>query len=158
MAGQNNNNTVAHLDKKARRFCAYRERCTREVERKLAMEGASSEQTANIIEQLQQEGFIDNQRFAQLFVRGKLHNNRWGTVKIRATLKEYDIPEEMIRHAVSEIDRQEYLDILSTLINKKKQELQEKGKANIREKTAAYCIQKGFEPHLVWEVIGNQTA
>lgn len=140
---------------KARRFCAWRERCTREVEEKLQRLGAGKNETAQAVRQLRTEGFVNDERFAALFARGKFANNKWGKVKIAAALKKRDIPGPVIRTALEGIPEQEYAAQLNRLIRDKHSELETKGKPHIAAKTAAYCIQKGYEPDLVWTLLGD---
>lgn len=144
---------VEALTEKARRYCAYRERCTREVEEKLLRLGADRQATDQVIRVLRDEDFLDDQRFASIFVRGKFRQNGWGKAKIRAALLAKNIPEAHIRQALGEIDSDEYIQKLRALIAQKTQALQSRDKEDIRAKTAAYCIQKGYEPALVWEIL-----
>ncbi len=144
---------VEALTEKARRYCAYRERCTREVEDKLLRLGADRHATSQVIRVLREEDFLDDQRYANIFVRGKFRQNGWGKVKIKAALLAKHIPEGDIHEALEEIDTDDYLRKLRALMTKKKQELQTGNKAELRAKTAAYCIQKGYEPALVWEMM-----
>ena len=144
---------VEALTEKARRYCAYRERCTREVEEKLLRLGADRQVTDQVIRVLRDEDFLDDQRFASIFVRGKFRQNGWGKAKIRAALLAKNIPEDHIRQALGEIDSDEYIQKLRALIAQKTQALQSRDKEDIRAKTAAYCIQKGYEPALVWEIL-----
>ncbi len=144
------------LAEKARQYCAYRERCTHEVEEKLRALGADRATAGALITRLQTEGFIDNKRFATIFARGKFQNNRWGKVKIRAALLAHRIPDHIIKEALEAMDHDAYMESLQTLVEKKTNELKAKNKENIRGKTAAYCIQKGYEPALVYEMVSNE--
>ncbi len=144
---------VEALTEKARRYCAYRERCTREVEEKLLRLGAGRYAIDQVIRLLRDEDFLNDQRYASIFVRGKFRQNGWGKVKIKAALLAKNIPEGDIHEALEEIDTDDYIGKLRALMTKKKQELQTRNKAELRAKTAAYCIQKGYEPELVWEMM-----
>ncbi|MFP4064267.1 MAG: regulatory protein RecX [Bacteroidales bacterium] len=143
--------TPEQYTEKARKYCAYRERCSREVSDRLQKIGAGEAMRQQIISQLKAEGFVDDQRFARLFARGKFLNNQWGRVKIKAGLLAKDIDEDYIGKALSEIDPQQYSEVLRTLLTKKYHNIREKARANPEERTAAYAIQKGYEPGLVWQ-------
>ncbi len=157
-ARKDNKNIIREvLAEKARQYCAYRERCTHEVEEKLRALGADKATAAELTVRLREEGFIDNHRFATMFARGKFQNNHWGKVKIRAVLLKQRIPDHIIREALDAIEDETYLKSLQTLISNKIDELKTKNKKHIREKTAAYCIQKGYEPSLVYETLKNET-
>ncbi len=144
---------VEALTEKARRYCAYRERCTREVEEKLLRLGADRHATGQVIRALREEDFLDDQRYASIFVRGKFRQNGWGKVKIKAALRAKNIPEDHIRQALEEIDGDAYIQKLRTLMTQKRQTLKPRNEEDLRAKTAAYCIQKGYEPALVWEMM-----
>ncbi len=144
---------VEELTEKARRYCAYRERCTREVEEKLLRLGADRQTTSQVVRVLRDEDFLDDRRYSRLFVCGKFRQNGWGKVKIKVALLAKGIPETHIHEALEEIDSDSYVPKLQALIARKKQELQSRNKEDIPAKTAAYCIQKGYEPALVWEMM-----
>ena len=144
---------VEELTEKARRFCAYRERCTREVEDKLRRLGSDPGQITRVIRTLREEGFVDDKRFAELFARGKFQNNHWGKVKIKAALLAKNVPEKHISLAIDKIDGKSYRDTLESLAGKKMQELSGRGSSDVKAKTAAHCIRKGYETDLVWETV-----
>ena len=145
--------TPDEYTEKARKYCAYRERCSREVRARLRKMGAEEALRQQIIERLQQEGFLDDQRFARLYARGKVLNNQWGKIKIKAELVARGIDHTQIRQALSEIDPQQYSEMLRTILKKKYYSIRKKGQANPEDRTAAYAIQKGYEPGLVWQSI-----
>ncbi len=143
------------LTEKAKRYCAYAERCCFDVEQKLIKLGADANSIPGIIRQLTEEQYIDDQRFSALFAAGKLHNNKWGKVKISAELHKRRINKATINKALEGIDEQEYRQCLRALIKKKHAALQNKNATPPKEKVASYCIQKGFETHLVLEHIDD---
>lgn len=148
-----NEKIPAQITEKIKRFCAYRERCIEETKKKIKSLGANAEQSEKIIQLLTNEGYIDERRFAGVFVRGKFNNNHWGRVKIQLELNMRNIPDAVSREALKEIDDEAYAQLLSKLAGNKMRSLMEKSADDVREKTAAYCIGKGFEPDLVWQTI-----
>ena len=68
---------------KIRKYCDYQERCHQEVRYQLIKLGARGDILEKIIGQLVEEGFLDEERFARAFARGKFRNNLWGRQKIR---------------------------------------------------------------------------
>ncbi len=144
---------INDLTEKAKRFCAYAERCGHDVRQKLLRLSADESTIIKIIAQLQKEGYLDDERFACLFAHGKFQNNRWGKTKIRAELMKRQIPGSLISKALEGIDKKSYRQCLSFLINKKTKELEGKPPDTLREKVVAYCLQKGFEADLVWKMV-----
>ncbi len=145
--------TLEALQDALLKFCAYRERCKSEAKNKLRMIGATEDQANQVIERMEKEGFIDNQRFADLFARSKFSNNRWGRVKIRAELLRREIPDNTVRQALSSINEQDYLIALHDMMNKKHLLYAEKNPARAKEKAAAYAAQKGFETDVIRQVM-----
>ena len=136
---------------KMEHFCAYRERCPKEVRQKLAELGASGEIAAQILQVLQTDKFFDEERFAGAYARGKFRNNDWGKVKIRLELKSRDINWQIIEQALESIDESEYEAVLEKLTRKKLAQLRSDPKAF--EKTAATLARAGFETELIFKKI-----
>ncbi len=146
---------VEELTEKARQFCAYRERCAAEVHDKLRRLGAGRESIVQVTKNLREEGFLDDKRFAALFARSKFQQNKWGKVKIKAALLGKKVPEEFVRDALKEINAGEYQETLQRLASSKMQDLQARNSDQAKAKTAAYCVRKGYEPEIVWTVLGG---
>ncbi len=143
------------LLEKARRFCAYRDRCKKETADRLYQLGANRDLTAKIIHTLQKEGFVDEQRFARAYARGKFEHNHWGRTRIKQELAFRQMDENTIAEALFEIDENKYLEVLSEMAAKKLKSLKGQPDFAARGKTAAHCIRKGFEPGLVWKVVNK---
>ena len=137
------------------RFCAYRERCQQEVLRKLTEIGASVDQADEVLAELITLGFVNEERFAQLFAGGKFRLKRWGRVKIRRELKMRNLTEYCINQGLDEIEEDEYKKTLQDWIQKKRLDYGKGEDVFVNQKIANFCIQKGYESDLVWEVIGH---
>ncbi|MCK9423396.1 MAG: RecX family transcriptional regulator [Bacteroidales bacterium] len=137
-------------------YCAFRERYTGEVIQKLKSWKLPSGKISTIMKHLREAGFIDDERFARAFVRGKFRNNRWGRQKIRFELKGRRIPEKLIDHALKEIGEEEYEQTIHTLILKKQKEIKAEKTLNIREKIINFVTGKGFELDLVLRMMTEE--
>ena len=136
-------------------YCAYRDRSHKEIEEKLRemrMIPAACEQ---IIIQLMQENFLNEERFARSFVRGKFRIKKWGRIKIKQELKFREISAPLIKIALTEIDEKEYFKTLTILTEKKNALVKEKDPFKKRKKLAGYLLQKGYESSLIFEVLDN---
>lgn len=136
---------------KLEHFCAYRERCPKEVRAKLAdlgMRGAEAEQIFTV---LQGDGFFNEERFALAFAGGKFRINHWGRVRIRLELRMREIAPHLIQQALDSIDEEEYVKLLKQLADKKRRQYESDDHA--REKTAASLIRVGFEPEMVFKYL-----
>jgi regulatory protein len=75
----------------AEKFCAYQERCHKEVRTRLFEYGLASEDVEEVMMDLIQHGFLNEERFARSYARGKFRTKKWGRVKITRELKSRDI-------------------------------------------------------------------
>lgn len=86
------------------RYCAYQERCTQEVEHKLHTLGCPPCQISAYLHYLCEEDFLKESRYAELFVRGKVKNNKWGPRKIEVALKAKKVDPTLIRNELEKFD------------------------------------------------------
>ena len=136
---------------KLEHFCAYRERCPKEVRAKLTQLGMRGETAEQIYSVLQGDGFFNEERFALAFAGGKFRINHWGRVRIRLELQMREISPQRIQRALASIDEEEYLKLLMQLLEKKRRQYENDDRA--REKIAASIIRAGFEPELVFQYL-----
>lgn len=154
----NNNDLKTKIEEeeiagKMARYCEYQERCIREVKDRLNRYQLREELKDRIVERLIREGFIDEERFTRTYIRSKFLNNKWGKIRIRHSLREMDIKDDMIDKAMDEIPAEDYLSMALSLINQKNKSLKDVNLFIRRNKIARFLIMKGFEPGMVWEQI-----
>ena len=140
------------LDKMAK-YCAYQERCIKDVTDKLKTFEISSKDREEILNYLIDNRFVDNKRFAKAFVRGKINQSGWGLNKIRFHLMQKGISKELIDEALQAFDEEAYRQRLVEVIKTKAKTVKAANDFEKKRKVAAYAIQKGFEAPLVWEVL-----
>lgn len=145
--------TVDEATARLMRFCAYRDRCHQEVEKKLKEMRMIPEAQQEIIYRLIQEKFLNEERFARSFARGKFRIKKWGRVRIVRELKQRNISKFNIDCALTEIDSEKYQLQLEALLEKRLAALTEKNKYKLRKKLADYVLYRGYESHLVYEAI-----
>ena len=92
---------------KMERFCAWQERCENDVRRKLTSFRLSDSQEDAIVAHLRENRFLDEERYVEMFVRGKVHAG-WGVQKIVAALRAKRIPAELIDQACADISVDDY--------------------------------------------------
>ena len=136
-------------------FCAYRDRSQKEVEDKLAEMRMIPQAREEIIIKLMQEGFLNEERFARSFVRGKFRIKKWGRIKIKQELKLKQISAPIIRLAMEEIDEKAYFSTLCELAKKKLNLLREPDSFKLRKKLSDHLLRKGYEANLVFEVTAD---
>ncbi len=142
------------LLEKARNYCNYQERCIYDVKQKLLEWRASEKTIGKIINQLEQQDYINEERFAVSFALGKLRNNKWGKNKIFYALSQKHIPELYVQMGISEIEDDEYITVLKSVLASKQIDEADTYRQNI--KLVKYAVQKGFQADLVWKVIRGE--
>lgn len=128
------------------RYCAKRETCIFDIKRKLGYYQLSEEKKIKIIDELLHEGFVDEERYAKIFVRDKFKLNKWGKIKIKYHLKAKMVSEKIITAAFHEINPSDYEQVLNEEISKKvKGKKSETDKARIVRSFQS----RGFELDLI---------
>jgi regulatory protein len=140
------------LDKMAK-YCAYQERCVKDVTEKLKTFELTQKEKDEILDYLINNRFVNNTRFAQAFVKGKINQSGWGLNKIRFHLMQKGIDKEIIDEALQTYDEEAYRQRLIDVLKIKAKTVKAENDFERNRKLAAYAIQKGFEANLVWEVI-----
>lgn len=140
---------------KLQRYCAYQDRCHQEVRTKLIELGVYGDTLEEIISELIQDNFLNEERFARSYARGKFRMRQWGRIRIRRELKLRNISDYCLKKAMEEIEEEEYLKTIDKLIEKKRSEIKEKNVFIKRGKIAKHIIGKGYESYLVWERIAK---
>ncbi len=158
--------TVENLEKKQKKYvskeealaklqayCAYQDRCHQEVRSKLLDLGIYGDDLEEIIADLITENFLNEERFARSFARGKFRIKQWGRVRIQRELKQRNISAYCLRKAMEEIEDVDYATTLEQIILKKNKHLRASNTYTRRAKLATYAINKGYESPLVWESV-----
>jgi regulatory protein len=140
---------------KIRYYCGYQERCIRDVEDKLRDWAVQKKLIPGIVIQMQNEGILDEGRFAKAFARGKFRLNKWGRQKIEFELKIRGIPEPSIAEGLTEIDDGEYEKVIADLIQIKQKEFGKEKDLNIREKIINFALGKGYEIDLILDLMNK---
>ncbi len=148
MAGQKTN-TPEYIFDKARRYCAYQERSVADLKKKLYEWKVRPEAARKIINRLEQENYLNEERFARMFAGGKFRIKKWGRNRIIAELRARQIPELVIQIGLEEIDEYEYIKTLRQIIEKKKTSFDDPECVSSKNKIYNFALSKGFEKHLI---------
>lgn len=147
--------TIAEIKEKMAHYCAYQDRCHWEVEQKLKEFFLIPEAKDEVILMLMQHNFLNEERFAHSFVRGKFNQKQWGRLKITQELKKRNIGTRLIEEALKQIDNQDYLNALIDLMEKKANRITYKNEYDKRTKLTRYLMQKGYEYELIKECLND---
>lgn len=134
---------------KACKYCAYQERTHEQVRAKLKEIGLWDSAIEEVILKLIENNFLNEERFAQAYVRGKFGQLKWGRNKILQGLKKHKLSPFCIKSGMNTIDGDEYFQTCKKLIIKKFRLTNEKNEAIKQKKILAYMQAKGYE----WDII-----
>jgi regulatory protein len=137
-----------------RRYCAYQERSHQEVRKKLWDWGFDKEDTDKVCVQLIEENFLNEERFAKAIAGGKFRTKGWGKNKIVMALKSKGVSPNLVKASLKEIDQAAYRKKLQEILEKKDKSLKAEILPVRKQKLARFALGKGYEPDIVWELIG----
>ena len=134
---------------KLKHYCAYQERSHSEVKEKLYNLGVRKSDHDGIIAALIEENYLNEERFAMAFARGRFRMKQWGRVKIKYELKQKQVSDYCIKKALNQIDEEDYIQVLEKLAKEKYAFYKSEQYLIRKKKTIDYLVQKGFENNLV---------
>lgn len=140
---------------KAMALCAKSELCRRDIGLKLESWGLGSTEAESVINTLVRENFINNQRYAESFVRDKYRHNKWGKVKIAAHLRSKNIEPEMILNALSLLDDDQYRQMITDTLNSHRKFIKAKNQYDLKGKLLRFGLSKGFESQILYDILNE---
>lgn len=140
---------------KAAKYCAYQERCHWEVEKKFREWNIDEEIQDEVISELIQQNFLNEERYAKAFVQGKVNIKKWGRYKIKMELQSRQISTYSVNKALQEIDEEKYILNLQELLQKKAQTVLAKNDFEKKMKLLKFLSSKGYETEIINEQIEN---
>ena len=96
--------TSSEILSKIERYCAYQDRCTQEVVTKLRSWKIEEQELRQVLQILKNDGFIDDERYVQSYIRGKINTKQWGMQKIRMGLLQKGISKNLIDKYIEDIN------------------------------------------------------
>lgn len=144
--------SVDELLQKAAAYCSIAEHCVSEVDSKLTTWGGNAEARQKIICHLQEEGFIDEQRYCKAFVNDKIRYAKWGKIKIAYMLRGKQIEEAYITEALQNVDENSYQQTLLKLLETKKREIHCEGYEK-QLKLYRFAQARGFENSVINQIL-----
>jgi regulatory protein len=137
-------------------FCAYSERCRKDVTEKCRkLEIPQEEQSAYLL-LLEEDGFLSEKRYAASFVRSKA-NRSWGPKKIEMGLKAKGIPSEVFHPFIEDIQKPLLIEKIQLLIDRKVKSIKGETPSDRKQKLIRFLLGKGFAYDLIKEAIGARS-
>jgi regulatory protein len=143
--------SIEKAKQKLEHFCAYQERCHQDVIEKMYVLGIDRNDFDGLMVHLIEQQFLNEERFARSFARGKHRIKFWGIKRITTELKARKISDANIKLGLSEIDQEEYFANFHLISEKYWHTIQEKNSLKKRKKWCDYLLRKGWESDIVYE-------
>ena len=141
--------------KRLQHYCAQQDRCQWDVLEKMKEWGLQTATQDHILELLITDNFVNEERYAASFCRGKFRIKKWGKIKIINELKRKQISSICINNGLKEIEDEAYFTLLDKLYKQKKLTVKETNHFIQKTKIAKFLLQRGFESNLVWEKVNE---
>lgn len=142
--------TLKEAQLKLEYYCSYQERCHQEVVQRAAELGMKSKEIDTIVVHLIQHDFLNEERFARSFARGKFRIKHSGKIRIVNELKQRHISAPNIKCALTEITEEEYRDTFNKLAYRHWETIRETNVQKKKKKFCDYLLRKGWESNLVY--------
>ena len=149
--------TVTQIQQKLEQYCVYQDRCHKEVEQKMREYNLIPEARELILLSLLKDNFLNEERFAKSFARGKFRIKNWGKQRIVRELKFREISAYNIKTALKEIEEKEYLDTIYTITKNRNNIIKEPDFFKRKKKLIDFLMRKGFESSLIYETVNEIT-
>ncbi len=138
-----------------RKWCDQQERAHSEVSRKLYSWGVYGDEIDQIVVELISDNFLNEERFARAFARGKFRIKKWGWKKIQNELRRKGVSKYSIALAHEEIEEADYFETLKELLEKKRPFIKSKSHWEENQKLIRFAVNKGYSFDEVKKVIGD---
>lgn len=142
--------TYAQALNRASSLCSQGEKCSSDIFEKALEWGLTEAEAAQLLEELINEKFIDDRRFAHAFVNDKFTYQNWGRIKIRYALRQKGIEDAVISEMLEEIiDPETYLELCVRTLHTKANRMEIPLSQNDRARLFRFALQRGFEPNII---------
>ena len=133
--------------------CAVSEYCRADIRKMMSRWELPEGVADKIVKRLQDERYIDEQRYAHAFVRDKFRYNHWGWIRIEQELRRRNIPQEYIDEAKEEISDDDNLEALRKIIDSKRPTIKGKNEYEVNAKLFRFALSRGFSYSAINQVL-----
>ena len=125
-------------------LCAQAEHCQYEMLEKMRRWELPEDAQARVMAKLVKERYVDDERYAQAFVKDKIRYNKWGRRKVEQALWQKRIDEDIRKRVLDEVDDDEYLSILRPLLKQKRKTIKAQNDYELNQKLMRFAVGRGF--------------
>ena len=134
-------------------LCARAEYCSHEMRQKMRKWGADVATEEAVLAYLVKEKYIDDSRYARLFVKDRIQSNKWGRRKVEQALWQKRIDEDIRQQVLDEVDEEEYLAVLRPLLKQKRKSTKAQSDYELNQKLMRFAIGRGFTFDIIRQCI-----
>ena len=134
-------------------LCAQAEHCQYEMLEKLRRWELPEDAQARVMAKLVKERYVDDERYAQAFVKDKIRYNKWGRRKVEQALWQKRIDEDIRKRVLDEVDDDEYLSILRQLLKQKRKTIKAQNDYELNQKLMRFAVGRGFTFDIIRQCI-----
>ena len=134
-------------------LCAQAEHCQYEMLEKMRRWELPEDAQARVMAKLVKERYVDDERYAQAFVKDKIHYNKWGRRKVEQALWQKRIDEDIRKRVLDEVDDDEYLSILRPLLKQKRKTIKAQNDYELNQKLMRFAVGRGFTFDIIRQCI-----
>ena len=134
-------------------LCAQAEHCQWEMLEKMRRWDVPEEAQARVMQRLVKERYVDDERYAQAFVKDKIRYNKWGRRKVDQALWQKHIDEDIRKRVLDEVDDDEYLKVLRPLLKQKRKSTKANSDYELNQKLMRFAMGRGFTFDIIRQCI-----
>ena len=134
-------------------LCAQAEHCQWEMLEKMRRWEVPEEAQARVMQRLVSERYVDDERYAQAFVKDKIRYNKWGRRKVDQALWQKHIDEDIRKRVLDEVDDDEYLKVLRPLLKQKRKSTKANSDYELNQKLMRFALGRGFTFDIIRQCI-----
>ena len=154
----NQQNIEQEIFSKLARLCSRSEECSPDLRKKIRDLGGDQEMEEAVIQRLQDEKYLDDERFVRAYVRDKFRLNHWGRIKMRYYLKMKGLKDSLIEKGFEEIDGEQYVKLLKKTMTEKAKTIKKKEKFEKMAQVIRFTQSRGFEPELIHRYLNESVS
>lgn len=134
-------------------LCAQAEHCEWEMREKMDRWEIDEMVQNRILQHLIKERYMDDERYARAFVKDKVHYNKWGRRKVEQALWQKHISEDIRQQVLDEVDNEEYLEVLRSLLKQKRKTIKAQNDYELNQKLMRFALGRGFTFDIIRQCI-----
>lgn len=143
---------IGNVFNKALNYISFKMRTSKEVERYLKEQALSDETIQEILKKLENYHFIDDEKYAKLFVESSVRNAK-GKNYVRNTLREKGVKDNIISDALINYNEDEVFEIILTKMRKEASKKTNDSVKRKKEKMVNKLLRDGFDASFIKKIM-----